>query len=286
MTARHIMIQGTSSGAGKSTITAALCRILSDFGYTVAPFKSQNMSRHSYHIRDLEISSAQAVQAAAARCNITTHLNPILLKPIKGAMTSEVYVNGRLYDVMDSVTYYNNFVLTDGLKVASESLSSLSAMYDVVVLEGAGSPVEINLVKYDIANMKMAHMVNDAAVILVCDIERGGAFAALAGTMQLLPDKDARLVKGFVFNKFRGDESILKPGYDTLYNITNVPTLGTVPVLDDLTGIPDEDSLDARDDAPRWSTGDVPSYVEQGLHTLAKNVKAHLEIDQILEMIT
>lgn len=286
--AKYIMIQGTSSGAGKSILVAALCRILSDLGYTVAPFKSQNMSRYSYSISNqqhLEISSAQAIQAAAARCQITSELNPILLKPQIQSMSSVVYVNGAIYGTMDATTYYSEFVLSRGFNAASKALESLSAKHDIIILEGAGSPVEINLTKYDIANMKMAHLANDAPVIVVCDIDRGGAFASLAGTMALLSADDARLVRGFVLNKFRGDIEILKPGYDIIYDKTNVPILGTIPMLD-LSDLPDEDSLDSRADAPHWGAGEIPPQIERGLTNLAKNVKMHLNIEQILEMIS
>ncbi len=281
---RHIMIQGTSSGAGKSVIAAALCRIFSDMGYRVAPFKSQNMSRRSYVIpgQGLEISSAQAVQAAAARCDITTDLNPILLKP-RGEMRCVTYVNGRVYGTMKASRYYDTFALSDGLAAAERALASLLGRFDVVVLEGAGSPAEINLAAHDIANMRMAHLAGDASVVLVCDIDRGGAFASLAGTMSLLPADDARLVRGFVLNKFRGDAALLRPGYDMLHDVTGVPIIGTVPMLD-MSDLPDEDSLGARAGAPRWKTGPVPPRVEEGLSRIAAAVGACLDMDAILDM--
>ena len=285
------MIQGTSSGAGKSIIATALCRILSDMGYAVAPFKSQNMSRYSYEIsRNAEISSAQAVQAVAARCPITVHLNPVLLKPqqyaskAKAKQESAVYVEGKMYGIMDADAYYNRFVLSRGLPAATKSLNMLMAEYDIVVLEGAGSPAEINLTACDIANMKMAHAAGDAPVIIACDIDRGGAFASLAGTVSLLADDDARLVRGFVLNKFRGDESILKAGCDTIHEKTGIPVVGVIPMLD-LSDIPDEDSLDSRVDAPRWRSGDAPPAVERGVDRLAREVKRHLAIEQILEVL-
>lgn len=282
---RNIMVQGTSSGAGKSMIVAALCRIFSDLGYKVAPFKSQNMSRHSYLIpdRNLEISSAQALQAVAARCDITSDLNPILLKP-QGNLQSAVYVNGLLHGVMDAARYYDAFALSGGLAAAKRALASLSGRFDLIVLEGAGSPAEINLAAQDIANMRMAHLAGDASVVLACDIDRGGAFASLAGTVSLLPKDDARLVRGFVLNKFRGDVSILKPGCDMLHDMTGVPVMGIIPMLD-LSGLPDEDSLDARADAPLWDSGSVPRHVEDGLLKLVDGVKNSLDLDALVSMI-
>ena len=284
---RHIMVQGTTSGAGKSTIVTALCRILSDMGYSVAPFKSQNMSRYSYTIKDnnirYEISSAQAVQAAAARCKITTESNPILLKP-NGDNTSAVHVDGTLYGVMDYTAYYEKFALYDGLDAASKSLASLMQKYEIVILEGAGSPAEINLTKYDIANMKMAHLADDAAVIMTCDIDRGGAFASLIGTMSLLDSRDASLVRGFVLNKFRGDRLILEPGCNTIYDTTGIPVMGVIPVLD-TSGLPDEDSLDRRSKSPVWDSDDIPIQIDNAIDALAKSVKSNLDIDAILQMI-
>ncbi len=149
------MIQGTSSGAGKTILVAALCRIFSDKGYRVAPYKSQNMSNFAYITPDFEISRAQAIQAIAARCDITSDLNPILLKPL-GNYYSMVYLNGKRYKKMHAKDYYEKFVNSEGIKNASRSLKTLQKNFDLIILEGAGSPAEINLQKFDIANMKMA----------------------------------------------------------------------------------------------------------------------------------
>ena len=156
---KSLMIQGTSSGAGKTTLVAALCRIFSDKGYRVAPFKSQNMSNFGYITPDFEISRAQAIQAFGARCNITPDLNPILLKPV-GNYSSVVYLNGKRFKKMHAKEYYEKFVNSEGMKLASKSLKTLQKDFDLVIMEGAGSPVEINLQKYDIANMKMAKKAN------------------------------------------------------------------------------------------------------------------------------
>jgi len=283
---RNIMVQGTSSGAGKSVIAAALCRILSDMGYTVAPFKSQNMSRYSYVAPGgrLEVASAQAVQAAAARCDITHEMNPILLKP-RGDGTSAVYVNGTMRGVMDASSYYDGFALGDGLAAASRALRSLMERFEVVVLEGAGSPAEVNLARYDIANMRMAHMAGDAPVLITCDVDRGGAFASLVGTMNLLPEDDARLVRGFILNKFRGDASILEPGYAVLRDVTGVPVVGTVPMIDGM-GIPDEDSLDRRPGSPRWDSGEPPPGFQAELDRLAGHVRDSVDVDAVVKMIS
>ncbi|MEK6866503.1 MAG: cobyric acid synthase, partial [Thermoproteota archaeon] len=200
---KSLMIQGTSSGSGKTTLVAALCRIFADKGFSVAPFKSQNMSNYAYKTKDFEISRAQAIQAIAARCEITPDLNPILLKPL-GNYYSNVYLNGKMFKKMHATEYYQKFVQTRGLSIATKSLKFLQKNYDLVILEGAGSPAEINLEKYDIANMKMAEISN-SSVLLITDIDRGGSFASIVGTMSLLDKRYQKLIKGFVINKFRGD---------------------------------------------------------------------------------
>lgn len=234
-----IMIQGTASGAGKTTIVAALCRILSNQGYSVAPFKSQNMSNYSYK-DGFEISQAQAIQAIAARAQINPHMNPILLKPL-GNYMSDIVIQGKPYKKMSAKTYYERFALTKGLKIAMESFAYLKSKYDIIVLEGAGSPAEINLQKYDIANMKMAQKTR-SPVLLVTDIEKGGSFASLVGTMSLLPQAHRNLVKGFIINKFRGNAKLLQPGFRILKQITSKSVLGVIPSVD--LDLPNEDSLD------------------------------------------
>jgi len=236
---RTLMIQGTSSGAGKTTLVTALCRIFSNHGYLVAPFKSQNMSNYSYR-NGFEISQAQAIQAIAARADITPHMNPILLKPL-GNYASNVVVQGKPFKKMTAKTYYEKFALHQGIKIAMDSFSYLKSKYDLIILEGAGSPAEINLQKYDIANMKMAQLAH-SPVILVSDIEKGGTFASLAGTMSLLPKQHRNLVKGFIINKFRGNKKLLEPGFRKLKQITSKPILGVMPLVD--LELPNEDSLD------------------------------------------
>ena len=277
---KSLMIQGTSSGAGKTTLVAALCRIFSDKGYTVAPFKSQNMSNFAYITPDFEISRAQAIQAFGARCNITPDLNPILLKPV-GNYSSIVYLNGKRFKKMHAQEYYEKFVNIEGMKIATKSLKTLQKNFDLVIMEGAGSPAEINLQKYDIANMKIAKKAN-ADVLLVTDIDKGGSFASLVGTMNLIDKKYQKLVKGFIFNKFRGDIDVLKPGFKKLKNITKIPTFGTIPLIS--LNLPEEDSLNAKPKHITWSKKNI-SKIDDELNKLSKTVKSNIDINSIEKML-
>ena len=277
---KSLMIQGTSSGAGKTTLVAALCRIFSDKGYSVAPFKSQNMSNFAYITPDFEISRAQAIQAFGARCNITPDLNPILLKPV-GNYSSIVYLNGKRFKKMHAQEYYEKFVNIEGMKIATKSLKTLQKNFDLVIMEGAGSPAEINLQKYDIANMKIAKKAN-ADVLLVTDIDKGGSFASLVGTMNLIDKKYQKLVKGFIFNKFRGDIDVLKPGFKKLKNITKIPTFGTIPLIP--LNLPEEDSLNAKPKHITWSKKNI-SKIDDELNKLSKIVKSNIDINSIEKML-
>jgi len=237
---KFLMIQGTSSNAGKSSLVAAFCRILSDAGYSVAPFKAQNMSSNLYIMEDgREMAKAQAIQAIAARTEPDPCMNPILLKPM-GDYVSRVVLLGKTYRDMHAKYYYSKFVLKRGLQSVKKAIEKLSK-YDVVVIEGAGSPAEINVADYDIANMKLAEML-DAPVLIVADIERGGCFASIVGTMQLLKPKHRKLVKGFIINKFRGYETILEPAIESVEMITKKPVIGVIPFIDNIL-LPNEDSL-------------------------------------------
>ncbi len=236
-----IMVQGTTSNAGKSLITAALCRIFKQDGYKVAPFKSQNMALNSYITKDgLEMGRAQVMQAEAAGIEPDVRMNPILLKPTseKG---SQIVLNGKVFKDMTAGEYFS--YKTDMIPHIMKSYNSLKDEYDIIVIEGAGSPAEINLRQQDIVNMGMAKMA-DAPVIIVGDIDRGGVFASLAGTMLLFEAEEKKRVKGFVINKFRGDVNLLNPGLKSLEEITNVKVLGVVPYID--VDIDDEDSLSER----------------------------------------
>lgn len=274
---KTLMIQGTSSGAGKTTLVTALCRIFSNKGYTVAPFKSQNMSNYSYK-DGFEISQAQAIQAVAARAEITPHMNPILLKPL-GNYTSSVVIQGKYFKKMTAKTYYEKFALTAGLKTALDSFSHLKSKYDIIILEGAGSPAEINLQKYDIANMKVAEKTN-SPVLLVADIEKGGSFASLVGTMALLSKKHQDLVKGFVVNKFRGDIRILQPGFRRLKQITSKSVFGVIPLVD--LELPNEDSLDDKIHLFRKQN---KKRLDSEIEKLASTVQKSLDIKSIERLI-
>ncbi len=277
---KSLMIQGTSSGAGKTTLVAALCRIFSDKGYRVAPFKSQNMSNFAYITPDFEISRAQAIQAIGARCDIVPELNPILLKPL-GNYYSMVYLNGKRYKKMQAKDYYEKFVNSEGIKTAFRSLKTLQKNYDLIILEGAGSPAEINLQKFDIANMKIAQKAN-ASVLLISDIDRGGSFASIVGTMALIEKKYQKLVKGFVFNKFRGDIDVLKLGFQKLKKITKVPIIGTIPMI--ALNLPEEDSLNVKPKDIAWTKKNILK-IDNELNKLAKTVQSNIDIKSIERML-
>ena len=240
MRARAIMVLGTSSHVGKSLITAALCRIIADAGYHVAPFKSQNMSLNSAAtVEGLEIGRAQALQAEAARIAPSVHMNPILLKPA-GDMTSQVIVGGKIWGRLSASDYHQRRV-EELLPIVRESYETLASQYEVIVLEGAGSPAEINLKKHDIVNMRMAEMA-DAACMLVGDIDRGGVFASLLGTVQLLDPDEQQRIRGFAINKFRGDISLLESGIRMMEDRLQKPCLAAIPYLPHLM-LDEEDSL-------------------------------------------
>ncbi|MFJ7940671.1 cobyric acid synthase [Peribacillus sp. NPDC096622] len=239
MKARSIMIQGTSSDVGKSLICTAFCRVFSNKGLRVVPFKSQNMALNSYVTLDGgEIGRAQGVQAEAARITATTDMNPILLKP-KQDMVSEVIVHGKHFLDMNAKSYRSQFV-QEAMPIIQKSVEKLQEDYDIIVLEGAGSPAEINLKDRDIANMRMAKLT-DAAVILVADIDRGGVFASIIGTLALLDQDERDSVKGIIINKFRGMRELLDDGIEWVEKETGIPVLGVLPYLD--VNIEAEDSL-------------------------------------------
>ena len=238
------------------------------------------MSNFGYATPDFEISRAQAIQAIAARCQIEPDLNPIMLKPL-GNYYSLVYLNGKRYKKMHAKEYYAKFVKSKGIKAATDSLSRLKKNYDLIILEGAGSPAEINLQKYDIANMQIAQKAN-ASVLLVSDIDKGGSFASIVGTMALIEKKYQKLVKGFVFNKFRGDIDILKPGFRKLKQITKIPVLGTIPMIK--MNLPEEDSLDAKPKEIAWTKNNI-AKIDKELDKLAKTVTNNLDIKTIESMI-
>lgn len=235
------MILGTASTVGKSIITAAFCRIFKQDGYKTAPFKSQNMALNSYITQDgLEMGRAQVVQAEAAGIAPMVEMNPILLKPTSD-VGSQVIINGKVFKNMKASDY---FAYKNELKpVILRAYDLLDKNFQVIVLEGAGSPAEINLRENDIVNMGMAEMV-DAPVILVGDIDKGGVFASLYGTIMLLEPEERVRIKGYIINKFRGDVAILQPGLEMFYQKIQIPCLGVVPFMP--LSIDDEDSVTTR----------------------------------------
>lgn len=239
------MIQGTSSHSGKSILVAALCRFFSDAGVKVAPFKSQNMSLNSY-VTDAgeEVARAQAFQAFAARIPITADMSPILLKP-KGDMRSQIVFQGKPFRDVSARDYWRDFASKTGFQGVKESFERLSKEYELIIIEGAGSPAEVNLYDFDIANMKVADF-SDASVLLVADIDRGGAFASIVGTMALLKPEHRARVRGFILNKFRGEKELLESAFDSIKNITGVPIIGVLPYIVDLR-LPEEDSVSLED---------------------------------------
>lgn len=278
---KSLMIQGTSSGAGKSTLVTALCRIFANKGFSVAPFKSQNMSNFSYKGNGFEISRAQAIQAMAARCEIMPDLNPILLKPL-GNYQSHVFLHGKKFKKMHATEYYQKFVRTDGLKIAVKSLKNLQKKYDLVILEGAGSPAEINLTKSDIANMKMAEKAN-SPVLLITDIDRGGSFASIIGTLALLDKKHQNLVKGFVINKFRGDTKLLKPGFRKIKEKTKKSIVGVIPMSD--FDLPEEDSLNVKAKKIAWNKRNLDK-IDKEIDKLSKLVYSNMNMKEIERIIS
>jgi len=236
--AKFIMVVGTSSNSGKTVLVAGICRILANKGYKVAPFKSQNMSLNSRVAKeDGEIAVAQYTQSLASKVEPSVHFNPVLLKPM-GNFISQVIVQGAPYKTINYNEYRKDKeYYLDKIK---ESLEYLDKNYDYVVMEGAGSCCEINLLNDDIANLRIAELSN-ADALLVSDIDRGGVFASLYGTVELLPQKWRKLIKGFVINKFRGNADVLIDGYKKIEELTNIPVLGTIPYSEELE-LPEEDS--------------------------------------------
>ncbi|MDR7001823.1 cobyric acid synthase [Neobacillus niacini] len=237
---KGIMIQGTASDVGKSLVVTALCRILSNEGVKIAPFKSQNMSNNSYVTVDgKEIGRAQGIQAEAARTEATVWMNPILLKP-RSHQDSEVVYLGKAIETFSGREYREQFY-EKGLEVIQESFHQLSKEFEMVVIEGAGSPVEINLKDRELVNMKVAALA-DVPVILVADIDRGGVFASIVGTLELLDPEERKHVAGLIINKFRGDITLFEDGIQWLEEKTGIPVLGVLPYIDHHM-IDGEDSL-------------------------------------------
>ena len=257
VTARALMVLGTASHVGKSLIVAGLGRIFADDGVRVAPFKAQNMSLNSAATPDgREIGRAQALQAEACRVAPCAEMNPVLIKPSSDT-GAQIVLMGRVWGQVSASDYHQGRV-EELFPAVLESYATLAAAHQLIVLEGAGSPAEINLRAHDIVNMRMAHAA-DAACVLVGDIDRGGVFASLLGTLELLEPEDRARIRGFVVNKFRGDVSLLMPGIEMMEQRIGIPCVGVVPFLHDL-GLEEEDSValeDRRTVARMWRNADT-----------------------------
>lgn len=237
---KGIMIQGCTSDAGKSYVATALCRIFADMGYKTCPYKSQNMSNNSYVTWDGgEIGRAQGVQAEAAGLRPETYMNPILLKPQKDS-GSEIVLFGKVHKSLPGKDYHRDFTMNEGLAAARKGLKIIEDNYDLIVIEGAGSPAEVNLNDREIVNMRIAREAG-VPVILVVDINRGGSFASVVGTLELV-GKDRELIKGIIFNQFRGDISLFEDGVKWIEDYTGVKVVGVLPYFKDIH-IEGEDSL-------------------------------------------
>ncbi len=236
---KTLMIQGTGSSVGKSIIVTGLCRIFARKGYKVAPFKAQNMALNSFITREgKEMGRAQVVQAEAAMIQPHSDMNPVLIKP-NSDTGAQIIIHGEVYGNMTAVEYHK--FKKRAKKYVIESFNKLSTEFDIIIIEGAGSPAEINLIENDIVNMGMAEIA-EAPVILTGDIDKGGVFASLVGTIELLPDKDKNRVKAFLINKFRGDKNLLQPGLDAINKKTGIPFLGVIPYFKDIY-IQEEDGV-------------------------------------------
>lgn len=289
--AKILMVQGTSSGAGKSTLVIALCRILSDLGFRVCPFKAQNMSSKIFNISKSEvISNIQAVQAIAARNKPSWKINPILLIPV-GNYRSRVFIKGKFYAEMTASKYYKDFVLQTGFPMVLQSIKTLRKDNDILIVEGAGSPAEINIAKYDIANMLLAEKTK-SPVLLISDIERGGCFASLVGTMELLQRKHQKLVKGFLINKFRGNKGLLKNAIKHVQSVRNMKCLGIIPKID--FSLPEEDSLDGTKSKTDPTNDDnnnsehftySKEILDQQIDILSTEVRKNIELEFILDKV-
>jgi len=284
-----IMIQGTGSDVGKSLIATALCRAFANEGYKVAPFKSQNMSNLSYITCDgKEIGRAQGFQAEAAKTIASKWMNPILLKP-RSNQRSQVVLLGEAAETISGKSYRETFY-ENGLQTIETALEKLAKDYELLILEGAGSPVEINLKDRELVNMKVAEMA-DVPVILVADIERGGVFASIVGTLELLSPEERERVKGLIINKFRGDENLFADGVSWIEERTGIPVLGVLPFIENHM-IAEEDSLslpriDAKVGADSMDVSpSIPNELaDHKYDELATRLLAHLNWKKLKEII-
>ncbi|NLW23849.1 MAG: cobyric acid synthase [Clostridia bacterium] len=274
---KTIMIQGTCSNAGKSILTTALGRIFAQEGYKVAPFKAQNMTSN-ITIAGGEMGLAQFIQAQACKAVPDVTMNPVLLKPT-GNASSQVFLLGKPEGVLSASKYHLEFK-DKAWQAIVTSLQKLSREYEVLVIEGAGSPAEVNLKENDIVNMRVAKELN-APVLLVADIDRGGALASIVGTLELLEPDERELVKGLVINKFRGDFNLLKPALEFLENKTGKPVVGVIPYFTDIN-IPEEDSLGQKVAEPKHP---LTTVTEEDFDSLAELVKKNINMTLIYKIM-
>jgi adenosylcobyric acid synthase len=281
MKAKLLMIQGTTSGAGKSTLVIALCRIFSDMGFKVCPFKAQNMTSNYHFLKEkkslMRMARIQAVQAMAARTEPDIRMNPVLLKPL-GSNLSEIILGGLKNLNMTAEDYYNSFVLQKGFPKVLQDLESLRNENDLILIEGAGSPAEINLLEYDIANMILAEQTN-SKVLLVADIERGGCFAAIVGTIKLLPARQRKFVEGVIINKFLGQKSILNKAITSVEEMTKKKVVGVIPKTE--FNIPNEDSLDKKRSKPSYSK----VYLDKQIDFVASTFRENTDLKYLLNIL-
>lgn len=275
----NIMIQGTTSSAGKSLMCTALCRIFKEDGHKVYPFKSQNMSSKYYTTKEgYMMSTAQALQAQAAGIDPHPNMNPILLNPTshKG---SKVIIKGKEVQQMEAREY---FEFKNSLKsMIKETYDSIEKENDIVVIEGAGSPAEINLKQNDIVNMGMAEMA-DSPVLLIADIDRGGVFASFYGTVMLLEEHERKRIKGLIINKFRGDKTLLDPGIEMIEDLLNIPVIGTIPYVH--LELVDEDTLidyDKKCNTEQQSHEEM----EKELDKLARIVRENMDMNIVYKIM-
>ncbi len=275
------MIQGTSSGSGKSTLVIALCRIFSDLGYKVSPFKAQNMTSNFHFVKQKKslrrMAGIQAVQATAARMEPDIRMNPVLLRPL-GDNLSEIILGGIGNLKLTAEDYYKSFVLQKGFPKVLQDLDSLRKENDLILIEGAGSPAEINLLNYDIANMILAERTN-SKVLLVADIERGGCFAAIVGTVKLLPARQRKFVKGIIINKFLGQKSILNNAIVQVEEMTKIKVLGVIPKKQ--FDIPSEDSLDQK----RAKSSYSKRYLDEQINIVASTFRKNTDMQYLLNIL-
>ena len=275
------MIQGTSSGSGKSTLVIALCRIFSDLGYRVSPFKAQNMTSNFHFVKQKKslrkMAGIQAVQATAARIEPDIRMNPVLLRPL-GDDLSEIILGGIGNLKLTAEDYYKSFVLQKGFPKVLQDLDSLRKENDLILIEGAGSPAEINLLNYDIANMILAERTN-SKVLLVADIERGGCFAAIVGTIKLLPVGQRKFVKGIIINKFLGQKSILNNAIVQVEEMTKRKVMGVIPKIQ--FDIPSEDSLDQK----RAKSSYSKRYLDEQINIVASTFRKNTDMQYLLNIL-